>query len=501
MIDQEKRKAIYLLHKEGMGIRQICGQLKVNRNTVRSIIADKGGMPYTPRKDKIEVDEQLLKRLYAECNGWIQRVHERLTEEEGVKIGYSTLTRMVRELEIGHPAEKRCGQVPDEPGAEMQHDTSPYRVKIGGREVRVVGSLLYFRYSKIRYLKFYSSFNRFRMKCFLHEALTFFGYAAKVCIIDNTNLARLRGSGKHAVMSPEMEQFARPYGFSFACHEIGHSNRKAGNERGFFTIMTNFFSGRSFESLEDLNAAAFDWATRRMAHKAVGKSGLLPLRAFEEEKPYLKKLPCFVPAPYLVHKRQTDQYGYVSFEGNFYFVPGSSLLEVTLLQYSHKLKLYHQRKPLAEYDLPAEGIKNERFWPQGQSKPQHQPKHRNHPTTHEEQKLRALSAEINTYLDFALKESGKPKHHFLRQLYRLQQKLALPLFVKTIERALTYRITDLATLERIAVLLMRGDTHELQWVEVDTSLKNRSSYLEGCFTDEVDFSYYEKMLDHEDADG
>jgi len=500
MIDQEKRKAIYLLHEEGMGIRQICRQLKVSRNTVRSIIELKGGMPDTPRKDKLQVDEQLLRHLYAECNGWVQRVHERLTEEEGIRVGYSTLTRMIREGEIGHSAEKRCGQVPDRPGAEMQHDTSPYRIKIGGKEVRVVGSLLYFRYSKIKYLKFYRSFNRFKMKCFLHEALTFWGYAAQVCIIDNTNLARLRGSGKNAVMVPEMEQFARHYPFAFECHEIGHSNRKAGNERGFFTVMTNFFSGRSFESLEDLNASAFDWATRRMAHRAVGKSGLIPARAFEDEKPFLKKLPCFVPAPYLVHKRQTDQYGYVSFEGNFYFVPGSSLVEVTIVQYSNKLTLYHKRKLLAEYDLPAEEVKNEQFWPQGQSKPQHQPKHRNHPTTHEEQKLRAVSAEISAYVDFALKGGGKPKHHFLRQLYSLQQKMAAPLFVKTIKRALAYRITDLATLERIAVLLMRGENHEVQLVEIDTSLKNRSSYLEGRFTDEVDFSEYEKMLDNEDAD-
>ena len=104
-------------------------------------------------------------------------------------------------------------------------------------------------------------------------------------------------------------------------------------------------------------------------------------------------------------------------------------------------------------------------------------------------------------MDFALKASGKPKHRFLRQLYSLQQKMALPLFVKSIERALIYRITDLATLERIAVLLMRGENHKLQFVEVDPLLENRSTYLEGRFTDEVDFSYYEKMLDKEQDDG
>ena len=64
------------------------------------------------------------------------------------------------------------------------------------------------------------------MKCFFHQALTHWGYTARQCIIDNTNLARLRGLGQHAVMVPEMAAFAHQYGFAFRCHERGHSNRK-----------------------------------------------------------------------------------------------------------------------------------------------------------------------------------------------------------------------------------------------------------------------------------
>ena len=39
------------------------------------------------------------------------------------------------------------------------------------------------------------------------------GYSAGRCIIDNTNLARLRGTGKHAVIAPEMAEFSKRYGF------------------------------------------------------------------------------------------------------------------------------------------------------------------------------------------------------------------------------------------------------------------------------------------------
>ncbi len=80
-----------------------------------------------------------------------------------------------------------------------------------------------------RYLKFYRAFDRFKMKCFFHQALLFWGCAARQCIIDNTNLARLRGTGANALIVPEMEGFGKQYGFVFRCHELRHPNRKEKN--------------------------------------------------------------------------------------------------------------------------------------------------------------------------------------------------------------------------------------------------------------------------------
>jgi transposase len=151
MISQDKRKAIYLLHEEGMGIRAIGCRLNVNRGTVRAIIEQKGIMPDSTRKDQIELNPELLQRLYKDCHGFVQRVHEKLSEEEGIEIGYSTLTRKMRELGLGKPKNGRREKVLDIPGDEMQHDTSPYLLKVGEKRIWVQASLLYYRYSKIRY--------------------------------------------------------------------------------------------------------------------------------------------------------------------------------------------------------------------------------------------------------------------------------------------------------------------------------------------------------------
>ncbi|HEX2959863.1 MAG TPA: hypothetical protein VHO70_23710 [Chitinispirillaceae bacterium] len=65
------------------------------------------------------------------------------------------------------------------------------------------------------------------------------------------------GSGSSAVMNPEMVAFADNYGFIYKAHEINHSNRKAGKERNFWTVETNFLPGRTFSSLENLNEQAY----------------------------------------------------------------------------------------------------------------------------------------------------------------------------------------------------------------------------------------------------
>lgn len=498
MIEADKRKAIFLLHQEGMPLREISRRMDLSHNTVAAIIEQKGEMPHTTRKDKVRIEPELLKRLYAECGGWIQRVHEKLVEEEGRQVTYPTLTRLLRELGISKGQKVRCDRVPDEPGAEFQHDTSVYQLKLGDKLVRVIGSLLYLRYSKRRYLRFYRAFNRFGMKCFFHEALTFWGYAAAQCIIDNTNLARLRGTGSNAVIVPEMEAFGKQYGFRFVCHEKGHSNRKAGEERSFWTVETNFFPGRTYQSLVDLNLQALQWSTVRMEQRPQGKAGLIPAKAFEHERNYLVKLTPHLPAPYLVHHRDTDEYGYAALSGNYYWVPGTKRDEVKVLEYSDRMKIYQAGECLAEYPLPADGVKNERFSPEGQPKPRYMPKHRTKPTQQEETRLRAMGAAVGAYLDFALAPKGIERHGFIRKLFALSQKMTPALFIRTLERAHKYRITSLETIERIASLCMSQGADRLPCVEIDEGFRERETYRQGLLTDPPDLSIYENMLEESD---
>ena len=504
MIDPDMRNAVFRLHTEGMSLREISRRLHLSRNAVRAIVKQQGKTARQARNDKIQIDSELLERLHRECDGWIQRIHERLVEQEQIEVGYSTLSRMLRNLGLGQACAVRCDRVPDEPGSEMQHDTTVYQVKLSGQRTKLITSLLYLRYSKRRYLKFYRTFNRFALKCFLHEALMFWGYSARQCIIDNTNLARLRGAGKRAVIVPEMTAFSRRYGFEFVCHAINHPNRKAGEERSFWTVETNFLPGRTFDSLEDLNQQAFEWATERVEHRPQTKARLIPAQAFEHERGYLHELPPHLPAPYQTHERGTDQYGYVALGANYYWVPGSRRDDVKVFEYADRLKIFQQHTLLAEYPLPPDGVRGEHYSPPGEPKPRHQPKNRHRDAKLEEQRLRAMGSEVADYLDYALAAPGVQRHRFTRELFAFSRKVTHDVFVKTAQRAVHYRIVDLATVGRIAWLCMSQEDDVLPEADVDEDFRQRLAYQEGCLTDQPDLSVYDQLFpaeeEHEDDD-
>ena len=327
------------------------------------------------------------------------------------------------------------------------------------------------------------------MKCFLHLALSHWGYAPRICVIDNTNLARLRGLGSNALIVPEMEAFAKAYGFSFRCHAPGHPDRKAGEERSFLTVETNFVPGRTFQNLEDLNRQALEWSTVRLEQRPQGKAGLIPAQAFEHERNFLTQLPPHLPAPYLLLERSVDEYGYVAVEGNYYQVPGCGRGKIQVLRYLQHLVLCQDRRALLEYALPPWGVKNQPFHAPGQ-KPRYRPRNRKLSSQEEEKRLRALAPVVNAYVDFILSTPGLLRHQFLRRLWALHQRWSTALFLRTIERAHRYHITSLETLQRIALLHL--DETALPEPLVDPDLEKRPAYQEGCLTETPDLSRYDQ---------
>ena len=473
-----------------MSVAELSRRLGIDRKSVYSIIKAKGEIPASNRKDQIELEEELLRATFTRCNGWAERVHE-ILQEKGINIGYSTLTRKIRDLGLRASKKDRSGREPDEAGAEFQHDTSPYVLEIGAKKLRVQASQLYYRYSKVRYLKFYPSFTRFHMKSFLHEALLYFGYTCKKCIIDNTNLAIKSGTGKNAIPQPEMKAFADMYGFEWLAHELGHSDRKAGVERAFWTIETNFFPGREFASLEDLNRQAFEWCEKR-TRKLNRKTRLIPAELFEQEKEFMEKIPSDLPAPYLQHNRSVDQYGYIAFDANYYWVPYGTDGTVIVLQYADSIKIYNKRKMMVEYAMPHHGTRLQCYSPKGM-KPANLPKKVAIPTDREEAELKSLSPEMQGYMARAFEGVSRNRRYILaRNLYGLYRHLGPALFLKTIKRSMEYGVYDVRRLEAVSIQILGIENYEMPEVDVCYDFEKRPDYLQGEYSDPPDLESYDR---------
>lgn len=479
-----------------MSRKAIARQLRINIKTLRAILRGSDVFVRKARNDSVRISEDVLGTLYKDCDGYVQRMYEILNEDHGISVGYSTLTRLVRKHGLGPTPKQRACRVPDVPGEEMQHDTSVHKVAIAGEKRKVISCGLYLRYSKMRYVRFYRRFNRFTMKCFIHEALRHWGYTARYCIIDNTNLAVLNGTGAHAVMNPEAASFADNYGFTWKAHELKHANRKAGKERNFYTIETNFFPGRRFASLEDLNAQAIQWATVRYAQRPQAKTKLIPIELFKAEKSALIKLPDYIHPPSFPHRRKIDEYGYCSFDGNFYWVPESAEgPRVAIIQYARHICIMQGLRTLAQYPIAPDGIKNQMFVPPDHpQKPQGPPRNRKQSCHKEEERLLALGAPLSEYLallktaDYA----AKRRPRFIRALFSLSRQLGPTLFRSVMRRALAYKVFDKAAIERMAAQMAAADAGFVINIDpISDDYRGRQSYQQGQYTEENDIDLNE----------
>lgn len=509
MIALHIRETVKTLYAKGEPKKAIARKLGLTIKTVRKILKETENIIRKERSDKKQIDIVLLEKLYESCSGYAERVYEILREEYSYTLGYSTLTKSLRENGISVKETIRSMQVPDEAGYEIQHDTSLYTVMLGEKKTRVICSGLYYRFSKMRYIKFYLRFNRFKMKCFMHEALVFYGYSAKFCIIDNTNLAVYSGTGGDAVFHPEMVGFAKNYGFMWKAHRIGHANRKAGKERNFYTVETNFLPGRIFKDLNDLNKQAHEWATVRWPNRFLSKKRVKPIQLWEEEKPYLKKVDENIHQPYFPHRRLIDEYGFIVLCGNYYWIPRKLETKeivkgnVDIIEYSHIIKIYYKNTYLIKYAKAFEDIKNQKYIPQEMKGKIYEPKYIKKRSELEEKKLKAINPVVCNYLNYIKSPCCKikQKHSFIRKLYYFNKRVSETMFLKIIERALEYQLDTMESIERICFKLLKMDSicrveNNVENYEYNSNKHN--AYKQGLYSEETDLDTFQKLIEEEE---
>jgi transposase len=447
MLNQNQRMTILELHRKGVSHRHIARLLRVSRVSVKRVIRSESVVPPAIlRPEKADPYRQEILELYAECKGNLARVHEELLAS-GADLSYPALTAFCRRHRIGQKTKVPAGQYHFEPGQEMQHDTSPHKVHMGGKLQPVQTASAVLCYSRMLFFQFYPTFRRFECKILLTEALSYFGGSPKIVMIDNTHVVVLRGTGKDMIPVPEMAAFSERYGFEFWAHEVGDANRSGRVERPFGFIENNFLAGRKFTDWNDLNSRARAWCdqvngTYKKHIKAV------PRELFAVEGTQLKPLPVWVPEVYLLHHRIVDVEGYVSVDTNRYSAPVDWIgrqVEIRetkdriIIQYGPRQSVSHERilvpcgkrVTLREHrPVRGQGIR------------------RNAPRP-EEKLLGQLVPEISGYVADMKKRGRRYTTVALRQLLRMAREYPREAFLSAVTDASHYGLYDLDRLERM----------------------------------------------------
>ena len=449
MLDQNTRTAILRLRDEGHGVRAIAHALGVSRGAVKRVMrAGNAEVPQIARAERAEPHRDEILVLYKSCKGNLVRVHEELVRL-GAKLSYQALTAFCRRHGVGHTPAMPVGRYEFAPGVEMQHDTSPHVANIAGREVPMQTASLVLGYSRMIFIQCYPRFSRFECKVFLTEALLHFGGACARCMIDNTHVVVLSGTGRDMVAVPEMVAFGDRFGFEFVAHEVGDANRSAKVERNFNFIDNNFLAGRKFTDFQHLNAEALCWCNtvnakyRRTLHASARE-------LFAVESVALRALPVHVPEVYQLHHRIVDSEGYVNVQRNRYSVPWRLI--------SRRLEVRESKDRVEMFLGPRLVATHARLIDAADARvtdPAHRPPrgegfHTRNAVAPDEKRLGERAPEVSGYLDL-LKQRGRGSLRQIRMLLRMVDEYPRDALLAAIAEATRYGMTDLDRLERMVL--------------------------------------------------
>lgn len=468
LIDHETRTAIFVLQEKGLGFRAIARALGISKTTVKDVLrSGTSAVPTIVRPEYAEPHVDTIKTLFTLCHGNLVRVHEEL-EKKGVALHYSTLTAYCRRHGIGVEPKKPAGEFDFAPGVEMQHDTSPHTVCVGDGKRALVCASLILCFSRRRFAQVYPKWNRFWAKVFLTDALRYFKGAARRCMLDNSSVVVVRGTGQEAVMAPEMAAFGKRFGFVFAAHELGHKDRSAYVERSFWFIENNFYPGRVFANVDDVNKQMRDWCDAT-DHRTIRAISARPIDLFVTETSSLVPLPPHVPEPYRIHPRTVDEAAYVHLHANRYSTPARLIdRELTLHETKDRVRLYDGPRFVCEHPRLEDG-RQARSMLEEHKRERQQLREKGTPPVvrPREAAMRASSPVVAAMVDVLRKRLGARATRPLDRLYRMWVDYPQEPLDRALQTALDHGLYDLDRIDRLVLERLAGNFFRLSDREDD----------------------------------
>ncbi len=352
MLSKEVTAVLNHYLKEGLSKTPIANKLGINRRTVHRHIKESKTEPgYKSRAVTPGLLDPYKDYLRGKLLAYPELSAVRLLSEitaMGYRGKYTAVKDYVRALrpEVPIPTELRFEV---NPGHQAQADFATFKAPFGS----IHALLVVLSWSRYLWVRFYFQEDQLTVLNGLHRSFLAFGGVPHTLLFDRmkTAVARSDLEGK-AIFNDEMMRFATHYGFQPTACRPYRAKTKGRVERAVSYLRHNFFYGRNFHSLEDLNLQVEKWLLETANRRIHGTTNDMPEDRLVKEKPRLLPIPSDAYVPMISLGRRISRDGYISYNGNDYSVPeGLSAAEIQIRATLDDIHIYQEDKLVASHPV------------------------------------------------------------------------------------------------------------------------------------------------------
>ena len=310
----------------------IATQLGIHHSVVDRVLAH-AGLPKVERSARPSMIDPYLPFIVETLNEFPTLTAARLydmAKQRGYPGGPSQFRQRISQLRPRKQPEAYL-RLKTLPGEQSQVDWGHFgHIQIGQAKRPLMGFVMVLSWSRQLFLRFYLNA---QMENFLRGHVGAFEAwqgLTKVILYDNLKSAVLERQGDAIRFHPTLLELSAHYRFELRPVAVARGNEKGRVERAIRYIRDNFFAGRHWQTLDELNAQAEEWCQGVSANRPCPENNELSVKdAFLQEQPSLLALP---DNPFDTRERvevRAHKTPYVRFDLNDYSIP-HQLIQKTL---------------------------------------------------------------------------------------------------------------------------------------------------------------------------
>jgi len=456
MKNESLENTIITLHVKGWSIRRISGELFISRGRIRRVLVSNSVLrdttpgeviiPKKKRQSKLDPYKEIIAELlgkYPNITG--QRLYERLIEK-----GYDGKTTILRDYlnsirEVGSKTPVRLTET--EPGQRAAHDWSDYNIRFTstGKTERVIFFSYILLYSRRQYIEVVDDKKQKTLFCALINAFIYLDGVPKEIRSDNQKACVDCREAGLPVFNSRYLEFATYYRFRPMAITPGRPEENLKIERPFCYLERSFVNGREFRDIDDLKGQLRKWLTEVNDVRIHGTTKKRPIDMYIEEHPFLQPLPANHFDTSLMVQLVVNQESCVQWKGYLYVVPEQYMYELCAVRITddHLMVYSPAGEQLVAHTL-AEPGRTQRYVGVREKTG----KKPDLVIADVISRLRALSAEMEDYIDQVKRYKPGSWRHHLKSLLALKVNYRVEDILVAVRRAQRYKVFDSGVIAR-----------------------------------------------------